>query len=47
MGLTPDQARATVRFSFGNDASAQQAAEAVEVIERVVKRLRRTKRMRD
>jgi cysteine desulfurase len=40
MGLTPDEARESVRFSFGWTSTADEADEAADVVSDIVNRLR-------
>ncbi|MFZ0522574.1 MAG: cysteine desulfurase NifS [Candidatus Acidiferrales bacterium] len=40
IGLTPDQARSSVRFSFGRPTTADEVDHAIEIIPAVVERLR-------
>ncbi|MGC1671084.1 MAG: cysteine desulfurase NifS, partial [Candidatus Acidiferrales bacterium] len=40
IGLTPDQARSSVRFSFGRPTTADEIERAIEIIPGVVERLR-------
>jgi cysteine sulfinate desulfinase/cysteine desulfurase-like protein len=39
MGLTPDQARESVRFTFGWTSSMDEADEAAAIVESIVSRL--------
>jgi cysteine sulfinate desulfinase/cysteine desulfurase-like protein len=40
MGLTPDQARECVRFSFGWTSTMEEAREAASIVNDLVSRLR-------